>query len=101
MNEPGVEREGQLLRLSGAVNLASVPALYTACLAAAGADGLAVDLAQASSVDSSALAMLMDLRRVVEAAGGRFEVRNPPAALGTLADLYGVGFLVENRKPDA
>jgi len=101
MADAGVKREGQVLLLSGPVNLASVPALHAACLPAAGAEGLAVDLAGATSVDSSALAMLMDLRRIVETAGGHFEVRHPPPALGTLADLYGVGFLVENRVPDA
>ena len=101
MPDARVDREGQLLRLSGPVNLGSVPELHAACLPAASAQGLVVDLAAATSVDSSALALLLDLRRAVETAGGRFELRNAPAALGTLADLYGVGFLVENRTPDA
>lgn len=96
-----VVRDGQLLSLSGAVDLANVPTLHAECLPAAGAAGLAVDLSGAASVDSSALALLMDLRRAVETAGGRFEVRNPPPALTTLADLYGVGFLLTNRPPDA
>lgn len=101
MQEARVEREGQLLRLSGPVNLTSVPGLHAPCLAAAAAGALQVDLADASAVDSSALALLLDLRRATEAAGGQFELRNPPAALRTLAELYGVGFLVDNRAPDA
>lgn len=101
MDPSRVERDGQTLRLQGPVNLASVPELHAACLPAAGAAGLTIDLAAAGAVDSAALALLMDLRRAVEAAGGRFELRNPPAALATLADLYGVGFLIENRTPDA
>ena len=99
MDIQGIQIEGQHLRFTGAVNLASVPALHAACLPVAGAAGLSVDFAAAGAVDSSALALLIDLRRAVEQAGGAFRVENAPPALKTLAALYGVGFLIDNTKP--
>jgi len=101
MTAASVEREGTLLRLRGPLNLASVPTQYAACLPAAGAAGLIIDLAEAEPVDSSALALLIGLRRAVEEAGGHFQVRNVPDALHTLAGLYGVGFLIDNTLPAA
>jgi anti-anti-sigma factor len=95
-----IDLQDGVLNLRGPLNLGSVPALQKACLEAAGAGGLVVDLADSTAVDSSALALLMSLRRAVELAGGHFELRNPPAALRVLGELYGVGFLVDNAAPD-
>ena len=100
MDSQGFQIDGQQLRFTGAVNLASVPALHAACLPLAGPKGLTVDFSTAGAVDSSALALLIDLRRAVEQAGGAFTVAHPPQALKTLAALYGVGFLVDNTKPN-
>ena len=97
----GVERDGTHLRLTGPVTLATVPGLHEACFAAVAAAGLEVDLAAATVVDSSALALLIALRRAVEHAGGAFTVRAVPDALRTLAGLYGVEFLIDNAAPDA
>lgn len=97
--DASVVREGTQLRLRGPVTLASVPALHEPCFAAVSAAGLVVDLADAGPVDSAALALLIALRRAVEAAGGVFRVDAVPAALRTLAGLYGVDFLVDNATP--
>ncbi len=93
------EREGTTLRLRGALNLGSVPGLQAVCRKAVSAAGLQVDLAQATEVDSSVLALLLALRRDTEGTGGTFAVQNAPAALRTLARLYGVEFLVDNAAP--
>jgi phospholipid transport system transporter-binding protein len=100
MDSQGFRIEGQHLRFTGAVDLASVPALHAACLPLAGAAGLTVDFSSAGAIDSSALALLIDLRRAVEQAGGAFIVEHAPQSLKTLAALYGVGFLVDNSKPN-
>ena len=101
MDAASVERDGTQLHLRGPVTLASVPELQGPCVAAASAAGLSLDLSGATTVDSSALALLIAVRRAVEAAGGVFEVRAVPEALHTLAGLYGVNFIVDNSAPDA
>lgn len=53
-----------------------------------------VDLAAVSEVDSSALALLLAWLRRAKAQGARLEVRAAPAALLTLARLYGIEGLV-------
>ena len=99
--EATVERHGTLVQVQGPVTLASVPALQVLCQPAVSAAGLQVDLQQVTTVDSAALALLLALRRDTEALGGQFEARNVPAAMSTLAGLYGVGFLVDNSVPHA
>lgn len=101
MADFAVDRQGKVLKVSGAVSLATVPALLVTCLPAASADGMVLDLAAANPVDSSALALLIALRRATEAKSGVFEVRSAPAALHTLAGLYGVDFLIDNKAPAA
>lgn len=89
------------LHVREAVTFDTVPALDRRRASLAGAAGLDVHLAEAGAVDSSALAWLLALRRDTEAAGGRFTVHGVPQALRTLADLYGVTFLVDNAQPPA
>jgi phospholipid transport system transporter-binding protein len=53
--------------------------------------GIAVfDLAGIGQLDSSALSLLLSLRRRAEAAGSNIEFRNIPDSLASLAKLYGV-----------
>jgi phospholipid transport system transporter-binding protein len=79
----------------------SLPAELThrqanACLAqlVAGAQAesaaVVVDAAPLQRFDSSALAVLLELRRVCQAAGKRLAVQGMPAHLGDLAALYGI-----------
>jgi phospholipid transport system transporter-binding protein len=44
--------------------------------------------------DTSALAVLLECRRLAQAGGRAFAVRNVPAKLAALAALYGVGALL-------
>jgi phospholipid transport system transporter-binding protein len=62
-------------------------------LPAAVADGsgvLRVDASGLQSFDSSTIALLMQARRMAQAAGRGFEVAGAPAKLAELARLYGV-----------
>ena len=51
---------------------------------------VAFDLAGLGQLDSSALSLMLSLRRRAEAAGSSIEFRNLPDSLISLAKLYGV-----------
>jgi phospholipid transport system transporter-binding protein len=51
----------------------------------------AVDCSGIGAIDSAAVAVLLALKRRAAAESRRLEFRGVPAALATLADLYGVG----------
>jgi phospholipid transport system transporter-binding protein len=57
-------------------------------------DRLTVDAAGLQQFDSSALAVLLECRRLAEKSGRSFQLRNAPARLSQLARLYGVGELL-------
>lgn len=61
-----------------------------------------LDLGDLAHFDSSALAVLLELRRRfggTAASAGRLAVINPPAALRTLAEVYGVDALLFGPGP--
>jgi phospholipid transport system transporter-binding protein len=69
-------------------------------LPAAVTDGngvLRIDASDLRSFDSSAIALLMQARRMAQAAGRGFEVAGAPAKLAELARLYGVEELLALR----
>ena len=53
-----------------------------------------VDASALVHFDSSALAVLLEVHRLAAAWGKRFKVRNCPAKLAELAELYGVEELI-------
>ena len=55
---------------------------------------LTIDAAQLRRFDTSALAVLLECRRIAQADGRAFAVRNVPQQLTALAALYGVGGLL-------
>jgi phospholipid transport system transporter-binding protein len=55
---------------------------------------IVVDLAAVTEVDSAALSLLLEWRRLAAADKRTIEYRNLPANLRTLADLYGVSELL-------
>ena len=62
---------------------------------AASRDGAAsLDLSALTHFDSSALAVLLELRRRFGGTGGPFRAVNPPAKLYELAEVYGVADLL-------
>lgn len=56
---------------------------------------LVIDASQLKRFDSSALAVLLECRRLADAWGKRFELRELPAQLEALARLYGVDALLQ------
>ena len=73
-------------------------------LPAALADGsgtFAVHASQLKSFDSSTIALLLQARRLAQAAGRGLEVVGAPAQLAELARLYGVEELLELASPAA
>ena len=52
--------------------------------------GVAVDASALAQLDTSALAVLLECRRLSQASGRAFEVRHAPKQLVQLARLYGV-----------
>ena len=54
-----------------------------------------VDAAALTQLDTSALAVLLECRRMAQSHGMGFELRRPPAKLASLARLYGVGELLQ------
>jgi phospholipid transport system transporter-binding protein len=75
---------------------ATVPTFHKALKGSLGSDGLRLDLSSVQEVDSSALALLIDVRRELEARGAPFEVVHVPESMRTLARLYNVEFIVDN-----
>jgi len=53
-----------------------------------------IDASALASFDSSALALLLDIRRAALAAGSALGLHNVPARLTQLATLYGVNDLI-------
>jgi phospholipid transport system transporter-binding protein len=53
-----------------------------------------IDASTLEVFDSSALALLLDLRRCAITANTKLVIQNPPAKLAQLATLYGVSELI-------
>ena len=58
-----------------------------------------VDAAPLRQFDTSALAVLLEVRRQAQAWSRPFSVRNAPQKLASLAQLYGVGDLLFTPEP--
>ena len=65
-------------------------AMLTQALAGELASGVSVDASGLQQLDSAALAVLLECRRLALAWGKPFAIRQPPEKLSALARLYGV-----------
>ena len=88
-----IERDGNQLRVSGALTLANVAAEVTAAGQHFSGD-VVVDLAAVTEVDSSALSLLFEWQRDARQNDCRISFRNLPESLKSLAALYGVADLI-------
>ncbi len=88
-----IERDGNQLRVTGALTLANVTALSEAGKQQLSGD-VVVDLAGVTEVDSTALSLLLEWRRTAQQNNFRISFRNLPESLKSLAALYGVADLV-------
>jgi len=59
-------------------------------IAAAPAGTIVIDASALTQIDSSALAVLLECRRMAEARQSKFEVHRAPPRLAELARLYGL-----------
>ncbi len=84
-------REGEILKVAGPMNIDSVATLLNQSSGLL-SDLKVVDLAEVTEVDSAAVSLLLEWRRQARNATLRFV--NLPAALKSLADLYGVTELI-------
>lgn len=85
-----IRREGDRLLLEGAVTIEEVPALLPQGLALLSQGETRIDLAGVTTVDSSAVALLLEWLRGARRGGNRIVYLNLDNSLRSLADLYGV-----------
>lgn len=76
------------------LSLANAAELAAAGRASLAAGEVEFDFGAVERVDSAALAVVLEWRRAARAAGREIELRNLPASLTELADLYGVAELI-------
>ncbi|MCX7893751.1 MAG: STAS domain-containing protein [Burkholderiales bacterium] len=89
-----IRAEGERIVLEGPLNLSTVPALVGQGAALIRAGASVVDLAAATEIDSSAVALVLEWARESERLGRALRVVNAPDAVDKLADLYGVSELL-------
>ena len=89
---------GEVLKLEGELNFGSMSRLLSETRAYAGQetlpDCLAIDFANVTEVDSSAVALMLHWRREAEQLGKALRYVHLPSNLQSLADLYGVDQLI-------
>ena len=88
-----IERDGDRLRVTGAMLIGNATALLEAgraILRDAAPGRLVLDLGQVAETDSSALALIFSLLRTARAKGIDLVVAEPPASMQSQASLYGV-----------
>ena len=85
-----IRREAGRIVLSGPVTLANVAAVLEEGRRHLADGASTVDLGEVTELDSSALALLLAWLREARAAGRSLAFANLPAALQTIARLYGV-----------
>lgn len=77
------------------LTLADARAVLGAGLQAIAGGQTEIDLARMSTVDSSAVAILLAWKRAAAARNAPLALRNAPASLRSLAQLYGVAELLQ------
>jgi phospholipid transport system transporter-binding protein len=90
-----IERDGNQLRVRGALTFANVTALAEAGKQQLGDGGeVVVDLGAVTEVDSAALSLLFEWEREARRRNIKISFRNLPKSLKSLAALYGVSELI-------
>lgn len=87
---PEITLEGDTLSLRGAMTLAYARQLELGGDAVLRGAAVTADLAAATEIDSSALAVLFAWQRSQQKHAGSLSVRAAPEALRSLAQVYGV-----------
>ncbi len=86
--------EGGVARLDGDLVLDNATRLLAEAEGAVGEGATVFDLSGVSQMDSSAISLLLSLRRYTNGLGQTLEFRNIPPSLLSLAKLYGIAELI-------
>ena len=93
------EARSEVLALEGALSFESLPAVLVQSETYSARDDLpdrlTIDFAAITEVDSSAVALLLEWRRIAARLGKTLLFVNLPANLLALAELYGVSELIQ------
>ncbi len=89
-----IEREGNLLHVSGALTMETVAALRDLDVSVDETSALVIDLAKVETVDSAAVGLLLAWLRQAQERGVTLSYTNLPANLTSLAQMYGVAELL-------
>ena len=93
---------GEVLRVEGGLTFETIPAVLVESAAYAARpelpDRLTIDFSGVTNVDSAAVALLLDWRRMAAKRGKTLLFANLPANLLALAELYGVAELIQPHR---
>ncbi len=89
-----IEREGNLLHVSGALTMETVAALRDLDVSVDETSALVIDLAKVETVDSAAVGLLLAWLRQAQERGVTLSYTNLPVNLTSLAQMYGVAELL-------
>jgi len=93
-----IRRDDGRLVVEGAITLTGVAALLPEGLALIDRDGMEIDLAGVTAVDSSAVALLIEWTGAARRAGHRVVYLNLDNSLRSLVALYGVSDLLPQSR---
>jgi phospholipid transport system transporter-binding protein len=93
---------GEVLRLQGGLTFETIPTVLAESAEYASRpdlpDRLTIDFSGITNVDSAAVALLLDWRRMAAKRAKTLVVENLPANLLALAELYGVADLIQPHR---
>jgi ABC-type transporter Mla MlaB component len=89
-----MQLEGDVIYVTGPITLATVPELSAQAQDLLKGAVSIVDFSRATDIDSSAVALALECKRVATRNGTEASLRNLPGAMLNLAKLYGVADLV-------
>jgi phospholipid transport system transporter-binding protein len=89
----------EVLKLEGELSFETIPAVLAESVTFAARadlpDTICIDFSAITGVDSAAVALLLDWRRMALKAGKNLQFSHLPANLLALAELYGVADLIQ------
>ncbi len=92
-----IRQEAGRLVLTGPLVMTSVSEVLEKTSGMLGKADWTIDFSEATDIDSSALALMMQWRREAEAAARTVTFAGVPDNLRVLAQLYGVAFLLDHQ----
>jgi len=90
-----IHRDGETLRVDGALTIDTVPGLVGAVSEHLAQGAIRIDFSGVTDVDSAAVALTIEWLRQAAAKNLPLELTNLPVVLRNLANLYGVSNLLQ------